>query len=186
MPLTDTITAEWAWVIPALSVSAFFITATLGRLLPRQGVYIPIAAIGVGFVIFWFVLADLVSQRGANGRHRLDRSWRYADILGRHRRPAVGVHARPRYLRGAPRSGVLDRVHEGRASHRLVLRRPRPVRRGDAHAGPGGQSDLPVPRLGACGSGLVPAHRILVGEEIGRGGGEEGVSSRRGSGTSVC
>ena len=71
MPLSNTITAEWAWVIPALSVSAFFITATLGRFLPKQGVYIPIAAIGVGFVVFWFVLADLV----ANGARAVAIDW---------------------------------------------------------------------------------------------------------------
>ncbi len=71
MPLSDTITAEWAWAIPALSVSAFFITATLGRFLPRQGVYIPIAAIAVGFVLFWFVLADLV----VNGARSVAIDW---------------------------------------------------------------------------------------------------------------
>ena len=71
MPLSDSITAQWAWVIPALSVSAFFVTATFGRFLPRQGVYIPIAAIGVGFVVFWFVLADLV----ANGAREIAVNW---------------------------------------------------------------------------------------------------------------
>ena len=71
MPLSDTITAQWAWVIPALSVSAFFITAALGRFLPRQGVYVPIAAIALGFVIFWYVLADLT----ANGARTLAIDW---------------------------------------------------------------------------------------------------------------
>jgi len=71
MPLSDTITAEWAWVIPALSVSAFFLTAILGRYLPRQGVYIPIAAIALGFVVFWFVLADLI----ANGPGTISIDW---------------------------------------------------------------------------------------------------------------
>ncbi|MCY4528209.1 MAG: proton-conducting transporter membrane subunit [Chloroflexi bacterium] len=71
MPLSDFITAQWAWVIPALSVSAFFVTATFGRFLPRQGAYIPIAAIGVGFVVFWFVLADLV----ANGAREIAVNW---------------------------------------------------------------------------------------------------------------
>ena len=71
MPLSDTITAQWAWVIPALSVSAFFITAGLGRFLPRQGVYIPITAIALGFVIFWYVLADLT----ANGARSFAIDW---------------------------------------------------------------------------------------------------------------
>ena len=71
MALSDTITAQWAWVIPALSVSAFFITAVLGRYLPKQGIYVPIAAIALGFVLFWFVLADLV----ANGAREVAVDW---------------------------------------------------------------------------------------------------------------
>lgn len=71
MPLSDTITAEWAWVIPALSASAFFLTTIFGRFLPKQGVYIPIAAIFGGFVLFWFVLADLL----ANGPRTIDIDW---------------------------------------------------------------------------------------------------------------
>ena len=67
----DTITASWAWVIPALSVSAFFVTAILGRFLPRQGVYVPIAAIAIGFILFWFVLADLA----ANGTRTVGIDW---------------------------------------------------------------------------------------------------------------
>ena len=49
MPFADTIGVEWAWVIPALSVSAFFITVIFGKFLPRQGAYVPIAAIFIGF-----------------------------------------------------------------------------------------------------------------------------------------
>ena len=62
MPLSDTITAQWAWVIPVLSLSAFFVTAVFGRFLPKQGVYVPIAAIALGFILFWFVLADVVTN----------------------------------------------------------------------------------------------------------------------------
>ena len=61
MPFGDTIGTEWAWVIPALSASAFFLTALFGRALPRQGAFIPIAAIFLGFVLFWYVLSDLIS-----------------------------------------------------------------------------------------------------------------------------
>lgn len=71
MPLSNTITAQWAWVIPALSVSAFFATALLGRFLPRRGVYIPLAAVAAGFVIFWFVLADIA----ANGSRTMSVDW---------------------------------------------------------------------------------------------------------------
>ena len=71
MPLSDTITAQWAWIIPALSVSAFFVTAVFGRFLPKQGVYIPLAAIAAGFVLFWFVLTDVV----ANGSREVAVNW---------------------------------------------------------------------------------------------------------------
>ena len=71
MPLSDTITAQWAWTIPVLSVSAFFVTAVFGRFLPKQGVYIPIAAIALGFVLFWLVLADVV----ANGPRTAGIDW---------------------------------------------------------------------------------------------------------------
>ncbi len=71
MSLDVTISAQWAWIIPALSAAAFFLTAGFGRFLPKQGVYIPIAAIAMGFVIFWFVLADLV----ANGPRAIAIDW---------------------------------------------------------------------------------------------------------------
>lgn len=53
---------ELAWVIPALSASAFFIVAFLGRYLPKQGSFVSILAILAGFVMFWFVLADLLGS----------------------------------------------------------------------------------------------------------------------------
>ncbi len=66
MPFDDGIGVEWAWVIPALSASAFVLTVIFGRLLPRQGAFIPIAAIFLGFIIFWFVLADLLASGPAS------------------------------------------------------------------------------------------------------------------------
>ena len=71
MPLTDTIGASWAWVIPALSASAFFLVFPFRRFLPLQGAFIPIAAILLGFVLFWFVLADLLS----NGERSFSITW---------------------------------------------------------------------------------------------------------------
>ena len=61
MPLTDTIGANWAWVIPALSASAFFLVFPFRRVLPQQGAFISIAAILLGFVLFWFILGDLLN-----------------------------------------------------------------------------------------------------------------------------
>ena len=65
MPLADTIGTNWAWVIPALSASAFFIVAIVGRFLPGKGAFVSIAAIALGFVLFWFVFADLLSNGDA-------------------------------------------------------------------------------------------------------------------------
>ena len=53
---------EWAWVIPALSACAFFLIVLLGRFLPGRGAFISIAAILLGFVLFWFVLVDLLES----------------------------------------------------------------------------------------------------------------------------
>ncbi len=66
MPLGDSIGMEWAWVIPALSAAAFFLTVLLGRSLPKEGAFIPIVAILLGFVLFWFVLADLLASGPAS------------------------------------------------------------------------------------------------------------------------
>ena len=60
MPLGDTIGTEWAWVIPALSASAFFLIVVFGRFLPGGGAFISISAIFLGFLLFWFVLADVL------------------------------------------------------------------------------------------------------------------------------
>ena len=55
---------EWAWVIPALSASAFVVVALFGRWLPMRGAFVSIAAVLLGFVLFWFVLADLLANGG--------------------------------------------------------------------------------------------------------------------------
>ena len=60
MPFADTIGTEWAWVIPALSASAFFLIVVFGRFLPGGGAFISISAIFLGFLLFWFVLADML------------------------------------------------------------------------------------------------------------------------------
>jgi NADH-quinone oxidoreductase subunit L len=66
MPSGETIGANWAWVIPALSASAFFIIVLFGRFLPQKGAFIAIIAIFLGFVLFWFVLADLLAEGPAS------------------------------------------------------------------------------------------------------------------------
>ncbi len=59
-----TIGVEWAWVIPALSASAFVVVALFGRWLPTRGAFVSVAAVLLGFVLFWFVLADLLANGG--------------------------------------------------------------------------------------------------------------------------
>ncbi len=53
---------DLAWVIPALSAGAFFIIFPFRRFLPRQGAYVSILAILLGFALFWFVLYDLLAS----------------------------------------------------------------------------------------------------------------------------
>lgn len=56
---------EWAWVAPALGVLAFILISFFGNYLPGKGFWIAVAAIGLGFILFWFVLADLLSRGAA-------------------------------------------------------------------------------------------------------------------------
>ncbi len=60
--MTEIIGTNWAWVIPALSAGAFFVVFPCRRRLPLQGAPLSIAAILLGFVLFWFVLADLLTS----------------------------------------------------------------------------------------------------------------------------
>ena len=83
---TEAIGLQWAWLAPAACVGAFTALALFGRYLPWKGPYIAIGAIGFGFVLFWFLLNDLLngaarefswlrgSRRGA--------SWGQASTLG--------------------------------------------------------------------------------------------------------
>lgn len=64
--MTEIIGTNWAWVIPALSAGAFFLVLPFRRYLPLSGAPVSIAAILLGFIIFWFVLADLLSTGTAD------------------------------------------------------------------------------------------------------------------------
>ena len=52
---------NWAWVIPAVNVSAFFAVVVIGRLSARLGAAVSITAIAVSFALFWYVLRDLLA-----------------------------------------------------------------------------------------------------------------------------
>ena len=69
--MTEIIGTNWAWVIPALSAGAFFVVFPFRRRLPLQGAPLSIAAILLGFVLFWFVLVDLL----ASGTAELSITW---------------------------------------------------------------------------------------------------------------
>ena len=61
---TEAIGLQWAWLAPAACVGAFTALALFGRYLPWKGPYIAIGAIGFGFVLFWFLLNDLLNGAG--------------------------------------------------------------------------------------------------------------------------
>ena len=71
MPFADTIGASWAWGIPALSASAFVVIVVFGRFLPGKGSFVSIAAILLGFLLFWYVLRGLL----AAGPSSMDLDW---------------------------------------------------------------------------------------------------------------
>ena len=58
---TEVIGLQWAWLAPGACVGAFTALALFGRYLPWKGPYIAIGAIGFGFVLFWFLLKDLLN-----------------------------------------------------------------------------------------------------------------------------
>ena len=57
----EAIGLQWAWLAPAACVGAFTALALFGRYLPWKGAYIAVGAIGFGFVLFWFLLRDLLN-----------------------------------------------------------------------------------------------------------------------------
>ncbi len=61
---TEAIGLHWAWLAPAACVGAFTALALFGKYLPWKGPYIAIGAIGFGFVLFWFLLNDLLNGAG--------------------------------------------------------------------------------------------------------------------------
>ena len=71
MPFAETIGTNWAWVIPALSASAFILVVLSGRILPTKSAFIAIAAIFLGFLLFWYVLDDLL----VNGARSFSVNW---------------------------------------------------------------------------------------------------------------
>ena len=62
---------EWAWLAPVVCLGAFAVITLFNRYLPGRGSFLSIGAIGFGFVLFWFVLRDLL----INGPGEFSRTW---------------------------------------------------------------------------------------------------------------
>ncbi len=65
MPFADSIGIEWAGLVPAMVASAFVIIVALNRFFPRYEsklAYIAISAMFLGFLLFWYVLTDLLNN----------------------------------------------------------------------------------------------------------------------------
>ena len=58
---------ESAWVLAAVPAGMFFVLAFTGKYLPRQGDFLGVAATGASFVMFFFVLANFLMNRGGLG-----------------------------------------------------------------------------------------------------------------------
>ena len=66
---------EQAWLIPAIPAAAFVVLLLFGKYLPRRGDWVAIGAATASFVLFFFVLSDLLDKLGGPGvpgRHGWD------------------------------------------------------------------------------------------------------------------
>ena len=73
MPFAESIGMSYVWAIPVLSVAAFCLVPLLGRFLPKQGAFISVVGIGLGFGLFWYVLHDFLVSGGESVSYSL--SW---------------------------------------------------------------------------------------------------------------
>src|SRR3972149_5792130 len=53
---------EQAWLIPAIPAAAFVVLLLFGKYLPRRGDWVAIGAAAASFVLFFFVLSDLLDK----------------------------------------------------------------------------------------------------------------------------
>ncbi len=75
---------EQAWLIPALPAASFVILLLFGPYLPRRGDWLSIAAIATSFVLFFFVLADLLDAVNADQEGFVGgvKSWEWLSFEG--------------------------------------------------------------------------------------------------------
>ena len=125
---------EWAWLLPAVCTGAFAVVAALGRWLPGRGSLLAIGAIGTAFVLFWFVMADVVGD----GPGSFSRAWFDSGdvtvrlgmrvdklaivMLGLVSAVSLAVQVYSlRYMRGDPRFGWYFALHSLFAASMLAL-----------------------------------------------------------------
>ena len=94
-------------------------------------------------------------RSGRDGRQR-------RPVLGHNRRSAYGGHAGPGYFRGSDGPDIFSGLHARRLPIRLVLRRPRPVRRRHVDPGVGRQLPAAVRSLGVGGDMFLSVDWILA------------------------
>ncbi|MCH8814104.1 MAG: NADH-quinone oxidoreductase subunit L [Chloroflexi bacterium] len=71
---------EQAWLIPALPAAAFVVITLVGKYLPRKGDWVAIGAIAASFVLFFFVLADLLDVVDEPGFTGGEKSWEWVSF----------------------------------------------------------------------------------------------------------
>jgi NADH-quinone oxidoreductase subunit L len=71
---------EQAWLIPAIPALAFVVLTLVGKYLPRKGDWVAIGAIAASFVLFLFVLVDLLDVVDEPGFVGGEKSWEWVSF----------------------------------------------------------------------------------------------------------
>jgi NADH-quinone oxidoreductase subunit L len=73
---------EEAWLLPAIPLAAFVVLLLVGAYLPRRGDWLSIAAIGSVFVLFFFILVDLLDVVEVEGALPVRSGWDWIEYAG--------------------------------------------------------------------------------------------------------
>jgi len=73
---------EQAWLLPAIPGASFVLLLVFGAYLPRRGDWVAIAAMGGSFILFFFVLADLLDHVTDPGFVGGVKSWNWIEFSG--------------------------------------------------------------------------------------------------------
>jgi NADH-quinone oxidoreductase subunit L len=114
---------EYAWVVPAITFTSFWIILLFGKKLPMKG-----AEVGIGALVMCFVLSVALSGAWIS---------RTADLeVEAHKTVETGEHGSKTDDHGGESDSSGD--HGGGGDHRLVLPSPAPLVMGAAEGGEGG------------------------------------------------